>query len=182
MDFKLDEHGFSWRASCRLPSWSGYLDCSGPYGGLVNGAKSDGTVEIVFAPEGRDSSPLEDDELGLVQWLIANEGTVSDAVKTAIFDAYPRLIEGYGYTAEEQAKFMPAVVDRGEMSSLFGLCAVNVHQTRNGAEPYLGFEFGCTWDQEHGLGVLTHGNRVIEVGGADTAILLWMAEQDAGKT
>ncbi|MDI1289000.1 MAG: hypothetical protein PSX37_03490, partial [bacterium] len=91
MNFQLDEHGLSWRARCRLPSWSGYLDCSGPYGGFIEGSKSDGWVEIVFAPEGRGNSPLEGDELALVQWLIDNEGSVSDAVKTAVFDAYPRL-------------------------------------------------------------------------------------------
>jgi hypothetical protein len=45
--------------------------------------------------------------------------------------------------------------------------------------PYVGFEFGCTWDDEHGLGVLMHGERVVDVGGAETAFLLWIAERDA---
>ncbi|MDP1630807.1 MAG: hypothetical protein Q8L66_05245 [Caulobacter sp.] len=179
MDFKLDEHGFSWTASCRLPSWSGYLDRSGAYGGAGNQATSDGRVEIVFAPEGRDNSPLREDELRLVQWLLDNEDSVSDTVKAAIFEAYPALIADYGYTAEEQAEFMPRVLEPGELKRLIGLHTVHVHQTRNGTEPYLGFEFGCTWDDEHGLGVLTHGNRVVEVAGSDTARLLWMTEQDA---
>lgn len=179
MNFKLDEYGFSWRASCRLPSWSGYLDRSGAYGGPGNQELSDGTVEIVFAPEGRDNSPLQEDELLLVQWFLDNEARVSDAVKAAIFDVYPSLIAEYDLTAEEQAEVMPAVLERDGLQRLIGLYSVNVHQTRNGAEPYLGFEFGCTWDDEHGLGVLMHGNRVVEVGGADTAILLWMTEQDS---
>jgi len=34
--------------------------------------------------------------------------------------------------------------------------------------PYVGFEFGCTWDEEHGLGVLMHGTRTVEIG--DTAM------------
>jgi hypothetical protein len=46
--------------------------------------------------------------------------------------------------------------------------------------PYAGFEFGCTWDDEHGLGVLMHGTRAVDIGGADTAFLLWIAEQDGG--
>lgn len=182
MDFRLDEYGFSWRAKCRLPSWSGYLDCSGPYGGVIKGAVSDGAVELVFAPEGRDNRPLESDELDLIQWFMENEAKVSDAVKAALFDAYPGLTAAYGYTAAEQAELMPPVAAPDEMKRLIGLYAVNIHQTRNGAEPYVGFEFGCTWDTEHGLGVLTHGSRVVEVGGADTAILLWIAEQDAGRT
>ena len=46
--------------------------------------------------------------------------------------------------------------------------------------PCFGYEFGCTWDGEHGLGVLMHGKRVVEVGGADTAFTLWIAKRDAG--
>jgi hypothetical protein len=46
--------------------------------------------------------------------------------------------------------------------------------------PYVGYEFGRRWDGEHGLGVLMHGTRVVEVGGADTAMTLWIAKRDAG--
>ena len=56
--------------------------------------------------------------------------------------------------------------------------AVNVHPIQHQGLPYAGFEFGCTWDDEHGLGVLMHGTRVVKIGGADTAILLWLAKQD----
>lgn len=182
MSFKLDEHGFSWTMRCRLSSWAGYLDRSGIYGGAGQQQASDGTVEIVFAPEGRDNSPLQADELLLVRWFLDNEARVYDAVKMAIVDAYPNLISGYGRSAEEQAELLPDYLDCDGMQRLIGLYAVNVHQTRKGDEPYLGFEFGCTWDAEHGLGVLTHGSRVVRVGGADTAILLWMSEEDAQLT
>lgn len=42
-----------------------------------------------------------------------------------------------------------------------------------------GFRVRVQVDPEHGLGVLTHDTRVVEVGGADTAILLWIARRDA---
>lgn len=45
--------------------------------------------------------------------------------------------------------------------------------------PYFGITFRCTWDEEHGAGVLMHGTRVVEIGGVDTAILLWMAKENA---
>ena len=51
--------------------------------------------------------------------------------------------------------------------SLIGLYNVNIHPlVEDGPSPYLGYEFGCSWDVEHGLGVLMHGLRVVEVGGA----------------
>jgi hypothetical protein len=68
---------------------------------------------------------------------------------------------------------------RGSSCALIGLHDVYVHQVLKDGLPYVGYEFGCTWDGEHGLGVLVHGTRVVEVGGAQTAMTLWIAKQDA---
>lgn len=182
MEFKLDDHGFSWIAKARFASWTGYLDRSGAYGGMGGSGRSDGAVEIVFAPEGRDSRALTESEMGLVNWLLENEPCVSEAVKSAIFQRYPDFQEDYGYSPEERAEFMPDLQEADGLRSLIGLYAVNVHQVDKGGLPYLGFEFGCTWDEEHGVGVLTHGTRIVEVGGSDAARLLWMAQQDASNT
>jgi hypothetical protein len=157
----------------------GYLDRSGAYGSAGGVSSSDGVVEVVFAPEGRDNSPLTEQELGLVQLFLDNEPKMSAAVKTAVFERYEALRELYGYTAEEQAEFMPDLAGPEDLRRLIGLHSVHVHQISHGAAPYVGFEFGCTWDDEHGLGVLMHGERCVEMGGADHAFLLWIAKQDA---
>ena len=46
---------------------------------------------------------------------------------------------------------------------------------------YVGYEFGCAWEEEHGLGLMMHQGRIVAMGGADTAILEWIAEKDAQK-
>lgn len=33
---------------------------------------------------------------------------------------------------------------------------------------YVGFGFSCSWEQEHGVGVLFHRDRIVEIGGEDT--------------
>ena len=43
---------------------------------------------------------------------------------------------------------------------------------------YVGYEFGCIWDDEHGLGVMTHKTRIIDFGGADSSFLTWIARKD----
>lgn len=179
MNFKLDDHGFSWVAATILPSWNGYLDCTGAYGGPGTSKSSDGSVEIVFAPEGRDASSLTEQEVSLIDWFLENEPSVSDAAKVAIFQKYPVLQVSYGYSTREKAEFMPDISTIDDLTHLIGLYAVNIHQIEKGGVPYIGFEFGCTWDEEHGLGVLMHGTRPVEVEGSDTARLLWVAKQDA---
>ena len=89
------------------------------------------------------------------------------------------MIEQYGYSDEERTTLIHPVADAGDFRRLTGLHAVHVHQVTKDGVPYVGFEFGCTWDDEHGLGILMHGQRAVEIGGADTAFLLWIAEQDA---
>ncbi|MGN6495293.1 MAG: DUF6985 domain-containing protein [Agriterribacter sp.] len=34
---------------------------------------------------------------------------------------------------------------------------------------YVGYESGGTWDDEHGLGIMTHKDRGIQIGGSDYA-------------
>lgn len=179
MEFKLDDHGFFWVAATILPSWEGYLDRTGAFGGGGTGASSDGSVAVVFAPEGRDASPLTARELALVSWFLENEASVSDAAKNAIFQKYSELQESYDYPPDDKAELMPDISSAEDLRRLIGLYAVNIHQIEKGGLPYIGLEFDCTWDEEHGLGVLMHGTRPVEVEGSDTARLLWIAEQDA---
>ena len=116
-----------------------------------------------------------------MQWFLEHEADVSAAAKAAIFNAYGELRESGDFSPQEAEELLPVIANADALRQLIGLYAVNVHQIANGGMPYLGFEFGCTWDQGHGLGVLMHGTRAVAVGGADTAGLLWIAEQDAGE-
>jgi hypothetical protein len=180
LSFNL-ENDIWWTADALLPSWSGFQARSGAYGVQSSVEPSDGFVRIVFAPEGRGPEPLTVAEVASVYWVLENEATVSKALLSTLLAEYPSLQEQYGYSAEEQAQFMPKVTTIDGFRNLIGLHSVNVHTVRKDGVPYIGFELGCTWDDEHGLGVLMHGTRVVEVGGADTAILLWIAESDAAK-
>jgi len=74
---------------------------------------------------------------------------------------------------------MPDIRSETNLRALIGLHTIYVHQISTNGLPYTGYEFGCTWDNEHGLGILMHGTRLVEIGGAETAFLLWIAKKDA---
>lgn len=170
---------YFWTARARLPSWAGFQVRDGAYGAISSDAPSDGSVTIVFAPEGRDTRPLTAEEVGLVQWLLDNELDVARSLLDGLLVEYRRLQDVYGYTGDDRDTFMPVVSSPEGFRNLIGLHSVHVHPLTKDGLPYLGFEFGCTWDEEHGLGVLMHGTRLVQAGGADTAFLLWIARQDA---
>lgn len=170
-----------WVTSARLPDWTGYQIRNGPYGAVSETGVSDGTVKLLFAPEGREDGPLTEEEIRLVRWVVDNQAAVHDAMLHRLLEHYPGLRDEFldYFIDEDMAKqCLPEVKTPAELKALLGIVSINVHQIQD-AEPYIGVELGCTWDDEHGVGVLLHGARPLEVGGADTAILLWMAEKYA---
>jgi hypothetical protein len=171
--------GQFWTIEAQLPSWAGYQTRKGPYGSISSDSPSDGVVKIVTPEDSQESSPTEQDR-ACVQWLLDHEAEVASAVLKGILADYPKLQELYGYEGEERETLMPDVSSADDFRQLIGLHNVHVLRVVSKGIPYLGFEFGCVWDPEHGLGVLVHGTRVVEVGGADTAFTEWIAKRDAG--
>ena len=170
-----------WGTHLRLPSWGGYQSRLGPYGSKDKPEPSDGSVAVIFAPEGRGLDPLTEQEKNLISWFEQNEPSVSEEVKQVIIQwCSPQSLErtskfDFGYD-------FPFITDENHLREHVGLYAVNIHQLGVDGVPYIGYEFGCDWEEEHGLGVLMHGTRMVEVGFADTAILFWIAEEDAERS
>src|SRR5262245_20353488 len=88
-EFKWDE--YFWVTSAKLPAWAGYQIRNGPYGSVCANGRSDGTVQMLFAPEGLGDEPLSDHEVGLVKWVIDNQVAVHDAMLERFFEEYPSM-------------------------------------------------------------------------------------------
>ena len=179
-DFYWDE--FFWVAELQLSSLRGEHPRLGPYDGQHAYLRGTGLIKLTFAPEGRDDAPLSTTELKLAQWFLDNEAKVIEASLEGIYSIYDSEQEKYGYTGEEKSEYMPDIHHLDDIRKVVNLHSVNIHPISKNSCPYIGLEFACTWDDEHGTGVLLNGSRIVEVGGADTAILLWIAEQDAEKS
>lgn len=166
------------RAYVRLEEWADYAERRG----LAANLKGDepGNAELVFAPEGREDAPIGDEEFGLVEWFWNHRPAVQHAAIDGLLREYPKLQDSMReFLGTDFDEVMPNVSTAEGFKDLIGIGSVYIHRVVAGGVPYVGLLFGCTWDREHGLGVLMHGTRVVEVGGADTAFLLWKAERDA---
>ena len=176
LDFQRD--GSFWTTEEQLPSWAGYQTRNGPYGSISSDSPSDRVVKI-YASDRDEFPPTEQDRAG-VQWLLDHEAEVASVVLEGLLAEYPRLQRLYGYEGADREALMPDVSSSEDFRQLIGLHNVHVLQLLKDGIPYVGYEFGCTWDGEHGLGVFVHGTRVLEVGEAATAFDLGIAEEDAG--
>jgi len=167
---------YFWISKTKLKSWEGFKTFR-----AGSRRPSDGTVQIVFAPEGRGGDELDTGELRLIDQFVKNEPEISKSALAYLAREYPKLQSQYCYSGTEKKEKMPDVRREADLRSLVCLHTLNIHQIADTGAPYVGYQFHCTWDEEHGLGILMHGTRPVEVGGADTAILLWVARKDAEK-
>lgn len=160
----------SWSGDVVLRSWAGFPTRRGASDGKVG-------LTVMPADEARRIPPRPG-QVRAFQYLLDHELEIRDAIVQAIFDEFPAIQDSLSYGGEE-ADMMPDIDNPEQLRPLIGMSTVHVLTITRAAMAYVGFEFGCTWDPELGLGVMTHADRVVEVGGADVSFLEWVAERDA---
>ena len=180
--------GYFWAGRVVLNAWRGFQSRLGAYAARSSTKESDGTAQLSVAPPaGVAERPPSAEQTNAFRYLLEHEEAIRDALLSAIFEEYPAIRErllGDGLVDESD---LPALERAEQLKSHIGLSIVHVLPVVKHGAAYVGFEFGCTWDDEHGLGVMTHQGRIVElpdmgigkVSGADIASEGWMAEEDA---
>ena len=94
---------------------------------------------------------------------MSQQNALAETVAEAVVSVYPDLVP--------QAPPDPIAVDVQALQSLIALSIVHVLPVVEDGLAAVGFEFACAWSESEGLGVLTHGQRVIRIGPAGAAYL-----------
>jgi hypothetical protein len=169
--------GYAWASLVQLPAWAGLHlpdETSLP---------TDGTVEVRVSTENDEPVLPSPEQAAAYEQLTAQAEKVREAILVAVFEWYQQDYltwrDENGYDEEEAARYLPELTEPAQLTGLMQLTAINVFPTAKDGLSYTGYEFVCSWEEEHGLGAMLHGSRVVEVGGADTAILEWIAARDA---
>ncbi|MGB6295291.1 MAG: hypothetical protein WBF90_03790 [Rivularia sp. (in: cyanobacteria)] len=160
---------YYWITSVIMTSFKGFQIRNGLYGSLSSNKTSDGTIHLAFKKENQDDSKLTQDEIDTVRWVINNEKGVHDALMSRLLEEYPamRKLALECFDSEEEAnEFVPPLTTIDEIKKLCGIVAIYVYPLKSD-KPCIGIELGSTWsDNDHGVGVLLHGNNVVECGSA----------------
>jgi hypothetical protein len=103
-----------------------------------------------------------------LSFFLKNRERVMEAFVRRVMVRYQELRPQYlEFLGEEFGHLMPEVRDPGQLRELIHLQAMHIHPEAREGVAYLGLQFSCTWDQEHGCGGLTHLDRVVVVGEAE---------------
>jgi hypothetical protein len=135
----------------------------------------------VHAEDG-SKEPPSSEQASAFQYLLDHEKETQTAVVQAIFQAYPELADSADYNEDADEK-LPLVLEAvDQLRGMIGISDVHVLNVAKDGLAYVGFGFGCVWESEHGLGVMTHRGRVVNVGDAYASFQIPRgAEQDAGE-
>ncbi|MGV6832600.1 MAG: DUF6985 domain-containing protein [bacterium] len=177
--FVLDEDEFGFEGVIELATWRGFQSRNGAYGAQDSQSPSNGIFAIRTCGDMVVDEPkIEDYHVEAYNYLIEHQTETKEHILNTLKTEYPKLQELYGYEPEEKQEYMPDVSEVEDFKNLIGIANIHLLNVEKDGIGYVGFEFGCTWDDEHGLGIMTHKNRIIKIGGADASFLTWVAKAD----
>lgn len=159
-----------WTCQDVIPGWAGFRS-------FETGDYSNGSITITVATNDKTRSSPTKSQIAAYKHVRRNATKIAAAIKTRIFREYAELQTKYAEFVSPAE--MPDISGPDDLNELIGFSAVHFHRAAKDGVGYTGIHLDCTWDAEHALGFMVHKTRVVEFGGADTAILEWIAEADS---
>jgi hypothetical protein len=159
-------NGF-WEGTIHLDFWNAFFDISEDIKLNIGGDRLIGEI-TAFHKKG-------------YEYLIENQKKILDSILSDLMNVYPQMQNEYDYDEIEKAGYMPNVSSPESFKNILKPDKIYILEVSKDKIPYIGCEFICSWDDEHGLGVMLYKDKVIQMGGADTSFLSWIAEKDLNK-
>ena len=157
-----------------LPAWKGFQTRNGAYGARNSEQRSDGIIKTYTIGVSVDYVLLlSQAQFESIQYLTKNSEIVRDSLLNSLLKDYPN-------TKEIYEDLMPEINSIEEYKKHLGLSFRHIMDSEKDGFAYYGFELGCSWDDEHGVGVMMHKDRVIEVGLAEESFNHWTIYDDNG--
>ncbi|MCM2505711.1 hypothetical protein NDN16_18785 [Aureimonas altamirensis] len=143
-----------------------------------------GRGNVAFAEPGEVPVILENDSgtgdapgpamIAAARWLIANDAAIEWAIIATIVSSLPEQTD----MQDGLEKDMNEAWDEAKVRLRVRLLHMTLPDVA-GEPPYFGVELACSWDAEHGYGIMFYGTDVVEWGGGDVPNLPWIAAQHA---
>ena len=124
---------------------------------------------------------LDEKHEGGLRYLRNNQEKILGGILDELLRKYTKLQKVYQYPENDKIDFMPDVKNIKGFSDLLSPGIFYIISVYKDEIPYVGFSFSCSWDREHGLGVMMHKDKIVEFGEADVAFAVDVAEDDMRK-
>ena len=129
--------------------------------------EQEGEFRCTFLDEdGEETDEPSQAQSDALEFLKQNQEEFLTDILAEILKNYPKWQEIYDYPSETKSDFMPGICTPQELRELLELQNIYIL-----GDTKIGFQFSCSWDMEHGLGVMTRKGKVINIGEAEVAFM-----------
>ena len=155
-----------------LEAWDGYL-----YKHWENGWEiTDKKVTLYFACYRGNNAEDCQAEINAYNHLLKNQSEIRDSIVRTLREKFDWLKETYEWGEDDDVT--PETKADFDFKPFIGPLSVSFHEESKDDIAYLEWHFQCEWDPEHGLAVITHQDRVIDLDRGETDI--WKIYKDKG--
>ena len=160
-----------YECNINLYAWEGFQSRQGPYGSIDKNKISNGKFKV-FINVDQVKKEYTQSQYIAVRYLLDNQKLILDTLLNSLLVSYNEQKHLYDNT--------PNITNMDDFKDHIGLSTIHIMKSDKEGLAYIGFEIGCTWDDEHGIGVMTHKNKVVSIGEADVAFSSWITQIDNG--
>lgn len=180
---KLDTH--DWKGKDVLTAWIGYYTRDPDYDDEMNEdekAKADGAFEFEIERLDEDDQnprPPAPEQLAAYAYLKEHQVEIRDKVLTAFLALFYKVSKQW--LKHDPDLELPKIETIEDMKENILFQCFYMHPYAKDGVAYTGLSFACTWDEEHGAGVLLHKDRIIDIGQAEQGFRTEECEADGGE-
>lgn len=151
-----------------LLSWTGYYLYDDSYRLKENKVVANGRIElyIVHGMASDGSFYIPQEQANAYYYLVENEGRIKHEILEALKKEFPRLLSGEYASWDHEDPSLPRLSELTpgfDFKNYIGPGSVNIEEDVKDDQAYVTWRFRCKWDPEHGLEVITHKDRIIDI-------------------
>lgn len=163
-----------WTADVVLPTWKWHLRAIvTPFG--TSRRRSTGKARLRVLTADDDRAEPTSAQAKAYAYLVEHQEAIRDALLRAAMKEFNKFLDEHVDELNDElfcrayGRF-PKRVSQPELPRRqIKLSSIYLHAADKSGVAYVGYSFDCDWEDEHGLGMLTHRRRVLVAGHADVS-------------
>lgn len=153
----------NWEYNIELPLMSGFQERNGAYTSVSSDKSNSGSFKLEFEDDLSDNPDPYDEQLNTLNYIFENQEKIAELIITRTITELEQIKSDYGL--ENEAEYQN--LNREKIKSLIGISSILIKTIAKDGFSYFDISGGCNWDEEHGLNILFHKDRIISFGGID---------------
>lgn len=176
MNFEEFEFNGDWVYKVTLSKLAGFQQRNGAYTSLSSFEPSSGLFIIEFEDDLSETPAPYQEQLNTLKYIFENQESITNSIIDRTLAELPEILKNYDLNNEEEYNN----ISREKVKSIIGFNTILIKIISKNDFAYFDISGGCNWDEEHGLNLLFHKDRVVSFSGIDGGST-YEAEKDEGK-